>query len=43
MTEKIDIYRTASLLIHHAADAPIFAAMKVDEMLANGDMDGQAV
>ena len=40
MTEKIDIHRTANLLIHqHAADAPIYAAMKVDKMLASGDMD----
>jgi len=40
-TSELDIYRTANLLIQqHGGDAPIFAAMKADEMLDSGDMDG---
>ena len=44
MTSKIDIYRTANLFIQqHGEEAAIQAAMKADEMLARGDMDGKAV
>ena len=40
----IDIYRTAHELIkQHGDHAPIEAAMRADEMLEVGDMDGLAV
>ena len=43
MTSGLDILRTASELIkQHGEDAPIHAAMRADEMLAAGDIDGQA-
>ena len=39
-----DIYLTAHLLIkQHGEEASIHAAMKADEMLEAGDMDGCAV
>jgi hypothetical protein len=41
---NIDIYRTAHLLIkQHGEEASIHAAMKADEMLAQGNLDGKAV
>ena len=44
MTSPIDIYQTTNELIkQHGADAPIHAAMRADELLEAGDMDGQAV
>ena len=44
MTSDLDIYRTANELIkQHGEDAPIHAAMRADELLDAGDMDGQAV
>ncbi len=44
MPEEIDIYRSANLLIQqHGEDAPIFAAMRVDELFAAGDLDGSRV
>ena len=44
MTSNIDIYQTANELIkQHGDDAPIHAAMRADELLNAGDMDGQAV
>ena len=44
MTSNIDIYQTANELIkQHGDDAPIHAAMRADELLEAGDMDGQAV
>jgi len=44
MTSDLDIYRTANELIkQHGEDAPIHAAMRVDELLDVGDIDGQAV
>jgi len=44
LTSDIDIYRSAKLLIdRHGADAVIHAAMQADEMLEDGDLDGQAV
>ena len=44
MTSNIDIYQTANELIkQHGEDAPIHAAMRADELLDAGDMDGQAV
>jgi hypothetical protein len=40
----LDIYRAASVLIdQHGADALIEAAMRVDELLDKGDLDGRAV
>jgi len=40
----IDIYRTANLMIQqHGEEASIQAAMKADEMLAQGNLDGKAV
>ena len=39
-----DIYRSARALINqHGEDAPIHAAMRADELLKAGDMDGVAV
>ena len=44
MTSPIDIYQTANELIkQHDEDAPIHAAMRADELLDAGDMDGQGV
>ena len=44
MTSDLDIYRAANLLIkQHGDDAPIHAAMRADEMLEKGAMDGKAV
>jgi len=44
LTAEIDIYRTANLLIQrHGEEPAIHAAMKADEMLKAGDMDGKAV
>ena len=40
----LDIYRSANELIkQHGDDAPIHAAMRADELLEAGDLDGQAV
>ena len=44
MTNEKDIYRTANELIkQHGEDAPIHAAMRADELLEAGDMEGKAV
>lgn len=44
MTDDLDIYRTANVLVElHGDDAPIQAAMKADAMLDAGDVEGQAV
>ena len=44
MTPDLDIYRSAQVLMeHHGADAPIHAAMRADELLEAGDLDGCAV
>ncbi len=44
MTSDLDIYRSANELIEqHGEDAPIEAAMRADECLAAGDMEGEAV
>ena len=41
--DDLDIYRTAKLLIgQHGDEAPIHAAMRADELLDAGDMDGRA-
>ena len=40
----LDIYRAANELIkQHGDKAPIHAAMRADELLEAGDMDGKAV
>ncbi len=44
MTSNFDIYRAANEFIkQHGEDAPIEAAMRADELAADGDMDGRAV
>ncbi len=44
MVSNIDIYRTANILVkRHGEDAPIHAAMRADELLEAGDLDGYAV
>ena len=44
MTSDLDIYRAANELIEqHGEDAPLHAAMRADERLAAGDMEGEAV
>ncbi len=44
MTSDLDIYRSANLLVkRHGEDAPIQAAMRADELLDAGDLDGAAV
>ncbi len=44
MTSDLDIYRAANELIkQHGDDAPIHAAMRADECLAAGDMEGRTV
>ena len=44
MIYNIDIYRTANVLVKpHGEDAPLEAAMRADEMLEKGDLDGYAV
>ncbi len=44
MTSDLDIYRSANELIEqHGEDAPIHAAMRADELMEAGDMEGRAV
>ncbi len=44
MTSDLDIYRAAHELIkQHGDDAPIEAAMRADELMDAGDMEGRAV
>ena len=44
MIVDLDIYRSAKLLVdQHGDRAPIHAAMRADEMLDEGDMEGRAV
>ncbi len=44
MTSDLDTYRAAHLLIErHGDDAPIEAAMRADELMEAGDIDGRAV
>ena len=44
VTSDLDIYCTANILIkEHGEDAAIFAAMRADELLDEGDLDGQRV
>ncbi len=44
MTSDLDIYRTAAIVVkEHREDAATHAAMRADELMEAGDMDGQAV
>ncbi len=44
MIPDLDIYRSANVLVkRHGQDAPIHAAMRADELLEAGDLDGCAV
>ncbi len=44
MIPDLDIYRSANVLVkQHGEDAPIQAAMRADELLEAGDLDGYAV
>ena len=44
MTSDLDIYRAANEPIEqHGEDAPIHAAMRADELMEAGDMEGVAV
>ena len=44
MIPDLDIYRSAKLLVdQHGDEAPIHAAMRIDELLVKGDLDGRAV
>ncbi len=44
MTSDLDIYRSANELIEqHREDAPVHAAMRADELMDAGDMEGRAV
>ena len=44
MTSDLDIYRSASELIkQHGDAADIEAAMRADELMEAGDMEGEAV
>ncbi len=44
MIPDLDIYRSANALVkRHGQDAPIQAAMRADELLEAGDLDGYTV
>ncbi len=44
MIPNPEIYRAANVLVkQHGQDAPIRAAMRADELLEAGDLDGAAV
>jgi hypothetical protein len=44
MTDEIDIFRAAKLMVfQHGDDAPIHTAMRADELLERGDIEGLAV
>ena len=43
MTDEIDIFRAAKLMVfQHGDEAPIHTAMRADELLERGDMEGAA-
>ena len=43
MTDEIDIFRAAKLMVfQHGDDAPIHTAMRADDLLERGDMEGAA-
>ncbi len=42
VTSDLDVYRSANELIkQHGEDAPIHAAMRADELMGAGDMEGR--
>ena len=44
MIPDLDIYRSAQVLVkQHGQDASIHAAMRADELLDKGDLEGYAV
>ena len=44
MSDDLDIYRSAAVLIrHHGKDAALEAASRADLMLEKGDLKGRAV
>ncbi len=44
LVSDLDIYRSANVLVkQHGQDAPIHAAMRADELLEAGNLDGSAV
>ena len=44
MSEEKDIWQAAKLLVDRYGDeAPVQAAMRADALLAEGDIDGQAI
>ncbi len=43
IVSDLDIYRSGVLVKQHGEDAPIHAAMRADELLEAGDLDGCAV
>ncbi len=44
MTSDLDIFRSANELIEqHGEDSPIHAAMRADELMEAGNMEGRAV
>ena len=44
MIPDLNIYRSARVLVkRHGEDAPIHAAMRADELLEAGDLDGVSV
>lgn len=44
MTEEIDIWRAAHLLVkRHGDNAWVVAAQRADESIASGDLDGQMI
>ncbi len=44
MTPDLDIFRSANVLVkQYGKDAPIQAAMRADELLDKGDLEGCAV
>ena len=44
MTEDIDSWRAAKVLVdRHGDEAPVHAAMPADELLADGNGDGQRI
>ena len=44
MVDELDIYRTAQLLVNqHGPDAPVYAAMRQDQLSASGDVEGAYV
>ena len=44
MASNLDIYRTANILVNeHGEDALTHAAMRADELMDGGDMEGRAV